>query len=202
MELNTLKAFYDSIGKKPNEILLDNIKSHKEKVIILNLVQVKYNFDENSVTIVYPCEDKEFPDKKLSFGEFENMLKNEAGIYNFTSALLLCAIIDTEEGIKGSELKNIIAHTDHLNLVIMRFDEFNNSIGYLLQLGLVEEINKRFFVNKEWYNKKFRHRIKSFKDIMIKNLQKQLYLAERNHKLNKNAEINNLALKGRGMLFS
>ncbi|MDR1284603.1 MAG: hypothetical protein LBJ88_00180 [Campylobacteraceae bacterium] len=114
--------------------------------------------------------------------------RNEAEIYNFTNALLLCAIIDTEERIKGSELKNIIAYTDHLNHSIMRFDEFNNSIRYLLQLGLVEEIDKRFFVNKEWYNRKFRHRNKSFKDIMIKNLQKQLYLAERSYKINKNIE--------------
>jgi hypothetical protein len=192
MELNTLRAFYNSIKdiKEINDYLLNNIKAHNEKTIVLNHVQLEYNFDKKYVIIVYFVKDKEFPDKKLSFEEFENILQNKAGIYNFTNAILLCAIIDTGGVSKGTDLKNIIEYTDRLNHPIMKFEEFNNGIKYLFRLGLVEEINKGFFVNKEWYNRKFKHRQKTYKYLMIKNIQKQLYLAERNHELNKNIETN------------
>ena len=191
MDLRTLKAFYDSIGSKGNTInqaLLDNIKSRKEKEIVLNLVQLQFNFSKNYVVIVYFIEGKKFPDKILSFEEFENILKNEAGAYNFTNALLLSAIIDCGGVTKGTELKNIIDYTDRLNYPILKFEEFNASIKYLFQLGLVEEIDKRYFVNKNWYNKKFRHRPKNYKLGMIKNLQKQLYMAEKNYEFIENIE--------------
>jgi hypothetical protein len=72
-------------------------------------------------------------------------IKNEDGIYDFNSALLLCAIIDTGGVSKGTDLKNIIEYTDRLNHPIMKFEEFNNDIKYLFRLGLVEEIDKIFF---------------------------------------------------------
>jgi len=188
MELNTLRAFYDSIENR-NEIknvLFENLDSKKEEIIVLNIVQVEYKFKEKYVTIAYYCEDKEYPDKKLSFEEFGNLLQNKAGIYNLTNAILLCAIIDTGS-INGTELKNIISYTDnYLKNPIIEFEEFNNAIKYLLQLGLVEEFNKKFFVNKEWYNRKFKNRPKTYKYRMVENIQKQLYLAEKSHELKKN----------------
>jgi hypothetical protein len=192
MEFNTLRAFYDSIenAEKLKKVLLKNITTHEEKTIILNLVQLEYDFDKNYITIEYYVEDKNYPNKILSFEEFEDLVQNKIGRYNYKNALILYSIFSSEQK-NGAEIKSIIAYADYVNHEIMTFEEFTNSIKYLLQLGLIKEICKKLFVEnsfKEWYNDKYKNSKRIYVLKMVESIQKYLYEIEKTNELNKNFE--------------
>ena len=192
MEINTLRAFFESVENSSivKEKLLNNIKSCKEKTIVLNLVHLDYNFKDKYINIFYYVEDNEFPEKILSFEEFENILQNKIGKYNYYNALLLYSIFSSERD-KGAELKNIIAYSDYINHAIMEYDEFKTGIRYLFQLNLIEEVDKKLFTNrlfKEWYSTTFKDKKRIYALKMIEDIQKYLNKTERNNEINKNIE--------------
>ena len=190
--LNTLKAFYESIrnSTKIKNKLLENIKSKEEHIIVMDLVELTYDFNKNTIKIDYYIINKEYQPITFDFEDFTNFLQNNIGKYNYTSALLLYSIFSTErEG--GAELKDIVAFADYVNHAIMNFNEFNFAIVYLLKLGLVEEIDKKLFVKdsfREWYNNKHKNNKRVYLLGIIEKIQKYLNDKMKDNILSKNVK--------------
>ena len=190
--INTLKAFYESIGDsiKIKHELLERIKSNAEKIFVFNCVQLENDFDKSQVRIDYYIADKEYPPITFSFDDFESLLKDNIGKYNYNSALLLYSILNSEQE-TGAELKNIIAFADYVNHAVMTFNEFNDSIKYLLKLGVVNETDKKLFTEisfREWYNNKYKNNRKIYLLGAIEKIQRYLNDIIKNNNLNKNIE--------------
>jgi len=184
--LNTLHALHISIGYdfiKIKRQLIDNINNLCKEVICLKYVEVKYNFKNETVIIKYYKNDKLYSDSILSFKELKNELEKKLG---YNNALLLCSIFHTEQE-NGATLQDIIGYADFANHAIMTFEEFNNGIKYLLQINLVNVINKKIFVNKsfkEWHYNKYNDKERYFIVKEIENVIKYLNKVEKTIILN------------------
>jgi hypothetical protein len=95
---------------------------------------------------------------------------------NYNNALLLYFIYETQTH-SGSELKNIIAYADYVNHAIVTYEEFNNSIRYLIKNELTKEIDKKIFVEnkfKEWFLNEYKNNKKINISKAVEKIQKYL----------------------------
>lgn len=74
MKTPTIKAFFESVGDKISTHILENLKTEEKVKIVLNLVQLKFDFEKKNVVISYYMVDKVYPDVKLSFRELKELL--------------------------------------------------------------------------------------------------------------------------------
>jgi len=73
---NILIAFKESISDslKVKKALRDNLFTHKQKTIRMNLVYVEYNFDQKQIKIDYYVKDENYPSMEISFNDFEKLI--------------------------------------------------------------------------------------------------------------------------------
>ena len=99
----------------------------------------------------------------------------------FNNALLLYSIFNTQRNKNGSELIDIIAYSDYVSHSIMTFEEFKKGINYLQKKGLVNVINKRIFVDKnfvKWFKNEHKNNKRIYHLKAIEKIQKHLIKEE------------------------
>lgn len=73
----TIESLQISINdsKRLKEKLLNNLESENRRTIILNLVELEFDFSNQEVEIMYYAIDDEYPNTKLNFLKFREILE-------------------------------------------------------------------------------------------------------------------------------
>jgi hypothetical protein len=74
----TIEALKQDIAssQRIKEKLLSNITTKNQTEIVLNLVELDFDFKDKTVELIYYVIDKNYPNTKLDFAEFENIISN------------------------------------------------------------------------------------------------------------------------------
>ncbi|MEI0530771.1 hypothetical protein R4I97_04335 [Brachyspira pilosicoli] len=74
----TIEAFKDDIHSslKLREKILLNIKSKTEKEMILNQVELYFNFEKENIELVYFVLDSDYPNVIINFRELKDIINN------------------------------------------------------------------------------------------------------------------------------
>ena len=77
----TIEAFKDDIhgSLKLREKILLNIESKTEKEIILNQVELYFNFEKENIELVYYVLDRNYPNVIIDFKELKDIINS---VYN------------------------------------------------------------------------------------------------------------------------
>jgi hypothetical protein len=72
----TIEALKHDIAnsQRIKEKLLSNINTESKKEIVLNLVELDFNFKDKIVELIYYVIDENYPNVKLDFTEFKNII--------------------------------------------------------------------------------------------------------------------------------
>ncbi|WP_157151201.1 hypothetical protein [Brachyspira sp. SAP_772] len=72
----TVEAFKDDIHSslKLREKILLNIKSKTEKEMILNQVELYFNFEKENIELVYFVLDSDYPNVIIDFNELKDII--------------------------------------------------------------------------------------------------------------------------------
>lgn len=72
---NTLLALQESLSDSNRSHLLEALRHQpQDDEIALDLVQLRFDFRQDTVTVSYVVSDPEYPSVDLSFEQFEQML--------------------------------------------------------------------------------------------------------------------------------
>ncbi len=74
----TIEAFKDDIHSslKLREKILLNIESKTEKEIILNQVELYFNFEKENIELVYFVLDSDYPNVIIDFNELKDIINS------------------------------------------------------------------------------------------------------------------------------
>ncbi|MEI0558215.1 hypothetical protein [Brachyspira intermedia] len=74
----TIEAFKDDIHNslKLREKILLNIKSKTEKEMILNQVEIYFNFEKDNIELVYFVLDSNYPNVIIDFNELKDIINS------------------------------------------------------------------------------------------------------------------------------
>ena len=74
----TIEVFKDDIhgSLKLREKILLNIKSKTEKEMILNQVELYFNFEKENIELVYFVLDSNYPNVIIDFNELKNIINS------------------------------------------------------------------------------------------------------------------------------
>ena len=74
----TIEAFKDDIHSslKLREKILLNIESKTEKEMILNQVELYFNFEKENIELVYFVLDSDYPNVIIDFNELKNIINS------------------------------------------------------------------------------------------------------------------------------
>ena len=74
----TIEAFKDDINSslKLREKILLNIKSKTEKEMILNQVELYFNFEKENIELVYFVLDSDYPNVIIDFNELKDIINS------------------------------------------------------------------------------------------------------------------------------
>lgn len=74
----TIEAFKDDIHSslKLKEKILLNIESKTEKEIILNQVELYFNFEKENIELVYFVLDSDYPNVIIDFNELKDIINS------------------------------------------------------------------------------------------------------------------------------
>lgn len=74
----TIEAFKDDIHSslKLREKILLNIESKTEKEMILNQVELYFNFEKDNIELVYFILDSNYPNVIIDFNELKNIINS------------------------------------------------------------------------------------------------------------------------------
>ena len=74
----TIEAFKDDIHSslKLREKILLNIESKTEKEMILNQVEIYFNFEKDNIELVYFILDSNYPNVIIDFNELKNIINS------------------------------------------------------------------------------------------------------------------------------
>ncbi|WP_297277873.1 hypothetical protein [uncultured Brachyspira sp.] len=74
----TIEVFKDDIhgSLKLREKILLNIKSKTEKEMILNQVELYFNFEKENIELVYFVLDSNYPNIIIDFNELKNIINS------------------------------------------------------------------------------------------------------------------------------
>ncbi|WP_297286603.1 hypothetical protein [uncultured Brachyspira sp.] len=74
----TIEAFKDDINSslKLREKILLNIKSKTEKEMILNQVELYFNFEKDNIELVYFVLDSDYPNVIIDFNELKDIINS------------------------------------------------------------------------------------------------------------------------------
>ena len=74
----TIEAFKDDIHSslKLREKILLNIESKTEKEMILNQVELYFNFEKENIELVYFVLDSDYPNVIINFNELKDIINN------------------------------------------------------------------------------------------------------------------------------
>jgi hypothetical protein len=72
----TIEALKQDIAnsQRIKDKLLSNITTESQTEIILNLVELDFDFKNKTVELIYYVVDKNYPNTKLDFAEFKNII--------------------------------------------------------------------------------------------------------------------------------
>jgi len=78
----TIESLILSINnsKQLKEKLLSNLKSQNKKTIILNLVELDFDFDNQEVEMIYYAVDDKYPNTKVDFLRLKEILESPTGL--------------------------------------------------------------------------------------------------------------------------
>ncbi|KLI17423.1 hypothetical protein [Brachyspira hyodysenteriae] len=74
----TIEAFKDDIhgSLKLREKILLNIKSKTEKEMILNQVELYFNFEKENIELIYFVLDSDYPNVIINFKELKDIINS------------------------------------------------------------------------------------------------------------------------------
>ena len=72
----TIEAFKDDIrnSSRPREKILLNIESKTNKEMILNQVELYFNFEKNNIELTYFVLDSNYPNVTVDFNELKDII--------------------------------------------------------------------------------------------------------------------------------
>ena len=90
----------------------------------------------------------------------------------FSDAWLIQSVLHAEKENEGAALPDLIAYADYVNHAVMTYEEFNEGLGKLKALNLVNEKGKALETTQEfksWWDKEFasRKRIYVLKELEL-----------------------------------